>query len=375
MWRRDWKGAFTSPYGRFTGQLLGGLGWAAGAGLSRAAYNGFRSWYGTGKPAFARRATPVSRASRPSTGRSGGRMRRRAKPRYQSRRKFVRRARKGGKSFARRVQAVVNSDIPWAVYDQTKSFKLQLSTFVDSVAYADVTIVPYSGADIASSAGGTYNTCDVQTILGANMLNIANAQTSGIQPVEMDYAKAEITLVNCGQQAVFLDFYYCTPRIDNAQSNVFSPANAIANGIGATYLNTAFSNATSPYHIPNLTTNWRIGVKGKRVIQPGMFTILKLGSPIRGTHSTDVLSANRYMRRFTRSLLLIVRPLPAHDSTTSGQVNYGPLAIDAMIRSSMKGRVLRTAGNKVFYNPGGQTVTVARGVIDESGTIANLAIN
>lgn len=274
-------------------------------------------------------------------------------------------SRRGG--FRRRVQRVIDANIPWTIYSGNYPTQYTIQQALASYFSIDV---------------GTFNTGhlgDWSTLLTA--LGISNPSTSGIQPIEVAYNWVEVELRNSTNMPLKIEKYYCAPRKTQSLTTVLAPDNALAYGWGPSFMNLYGSNTSvvdislTPYMCPNFTTYYKIYKKQFILLQPGDLHTFRIKSKVFDRAvASDTLCAGQYTLGVTNTCLIKCWGTAIHDNTSSNTTTcYGQL--DAILRSNVKGRCVKVASDKITILNMANNVTVPRGVVDESGVFAAAARN
>lgn len=267
--------------------------------------------------------------------------------------------------FTNKVRKVLDKAEPWVVYNAMSSGQIAATPNFEVIH------------DWVSG----YQT-DITTILGANMLNLTNAGTSGItQGIEVNRCRFELNLQNNTNYPQQLKLYYGKPRF----SHGINMSSAYYQGLGPSYLgNTAVTDSTHipygsmPFDVPYFTTYWKIYKTKTMTLEPGMGHRFHLKARnLEGTfHSSDRLieQSTVNLQAFTNGLMVQVRPFAAHDASTKTTVGQTTPLLDYMLLQQFKARRLTGFGaaNKNTYSDGrGQPATAT--ILQNEGGISATA--
>jgi len=147
---------------------------------------------------------------------------------------------------------------------------------------------------------------------------------------------SEMMITNMSEATAFVDLYEIVPRY--ITDIAFNPALAMNSGIidvsGTTA--TATSLSTTPYMSPILTTLYNIKKKYRVEIPQGRTHVHKSNYLMGQNYDRElfnVFGINKFVRNFTKSILVIASGQPINDQTTKANVSTAAVELDVVSKT------------------------------------------
>lgn len=298
------------------------------------------------------------------TGRYSRRVTRGRRRTFKARPRYRKTYRKRRGSFKRRVQAVVNQDMPWKVKCYRTSQKI--------LGALGSTILTGYDVGLGGASSGTYNAPGFPSTTPGDLYQYFNGSWTlagyGQNIVSVDFNTLFLTLRNQCNFGCFLKVYYAKTPISNMTTGEYSINDLLtAEGFKTTAIDWTQNNDLTD--IPGISKFMKITNRRVYQFMPGETKSFKLSMPKVRTQNFARICF-RVRNYLTRTIIFQITGFPLHDQTTTSNIQTSNISIDVVSEWRIRGRVHNTTVNALSSSSSHGAITTAVGEQWQKGSAA-----